>query len=77
MLETGYVVDRLYTVLIRKLSKVFLRTPVLKSLDFDLKKGEFAVVFGSNGAEKTTFLKLISALVAPTFTYDEPKEDFS
>lgn len=53
-------------VSIRNLSKVFGKTPVLKSLDFDLKKGEFTVVFGPNGAGKTTLLKLISTLIAPT-----------
>jgi len=53
-------------VSIRNLSKAFGKTSVLKALDFDLKKGEFAVVFGPNGAGKTTLLKLISTLLEPT-----------
>lgn len=37
-------------VSIRKLSKVFGKTPVLRALDLYIKKGEFAVIFGPNGA---------------------------
>ncbi len=55
-----------HAVSIRNLSKAFGKTPVLKALDFDLRKGEFAVVFGPNGAGKTTLLKLISTLMEPT-----------
>lgn len=53
-------------VSIRKLSKAYGKALILKNLDFDLKKGEFAVVFGSNGAGKTTFLKLIATLTEPS-----------
>lgn len=53
-------------VSIRKLSKVYGKAKILKNLDFDLKKGEFAVIFGPNGAGKTTLLKLIATLAEPS-----------
>lgn len=33
--------------------------PVLKNINFKMKKGEFAAIIGANGAGKTTFLKLL------------------
>lgn len=43
-----------------------LAAEVLKGVDLDLQKGEFAVVFGPSGCGKTTLLNIIGALDAPT-----------
>lgn len=38
----------------------------IKSISFDVKRGEFAAIIGSNGAGKSTVSKLISGLLKPT-----------
>jgi len=43
-----------------------LAAEVLKGVDLDLEKGEFAVIFGPSGCGKTTLLNIIGALDAPT-----------
>ena len=43
-----------------------LVTEVLKGVDLDLARGEFAVIFGSSGCGKTTLLNIIGALDTPT-----------
>ncbi len=43
-----------------------LVTEVLRGVDLDLQKGEFAVVFGPSGCGKTTLLNIVGALDAPT-----------
>lgn len=53
-------------VSLRKLSKTFGKSRVLKNIDLDLAEGQFTVVFGPNGAGKTTLLKLIATLLEPT-----------
>ncbi len=39
--------------------------PVLRNLDWELRKGEHWAVFGANGAGKTSFLKLLYGDLAP------------
>lgn len=39
---------------------------ILRSISFELRRGEFAGLIGSNGAGKTTLLKAILGLQAPT-----------
>ncbi|QJG66959.1 ABC transporter ATP-binding protein [Mycoplasma phocoenae] len=41
-------------------------TEVLKGIDFEIKRGEIAVLFGKSGSGKSTLLNLISALDRPT-----------
>lgn len=53
-------------VLLRKLSKTFGKSQVLKNIDLELAKGQFTVIFGPNGAGKTTLLKLIATLFEPS-----------
>lgn len=55
-----------YAVSLRKLSKTFGKTRVLKNIDLDLANGRFTVIFGHNGAGKTTLLKLIATLLEPS-----------
>ncbi|GGY06133.1 2-phenylethanol ABC transporter ATP-binding protein [Litchfieldella qijiaojingensis] len=47
---------------VRDLSFSYSGQPVLESVSFDLKAGEFAVLLGPNGAGKTTLFSLITRL---------------
>ncbi len=51
---------------VEKLTKVYGLLPALKSLDFGIAKGEFAVLLGPNGSGKSTLLRLMSGLSKPT-----------
>ena len=45
------------------LSKQFGSFTVLRSVSLDVKPGESLLIFGRNGAGKTTFLKIVAGLV--------------
>ncbi|MAW50361.1 MAG: ABC transporter [Flavobacteriaceae bacterium] len=47
---------------VKKLVKFYNKTPVIKGLDFTLKKGEIISFLGESGSGKTTFLKCLSGL---------------
>lgn len=47
-------------------SKVYGKNAVLDDFNFDIDKGEFLTVIGSSGSGKTTMLKMINGLLAPT-----------
>jgi multiple sugar transport system ATP-binding protein len=47
------------------LSKRFGRKTVLEDLAFDVRRGEFFVIYGPSGAGKTILLKIIAGLLAP------------
>ncbi|HSP57697.1 MAG TPA: ATP-binding cassette domain-containing protein [Halomonas sp.] len=49
---------------VRDLGFSYAGQPVLESLSFDLRAGEFAVLLGPNGAGKTTLFSLITRLYA-------------
>ena len=49
----------------KKINKYFGRLKVLSGINLKLKPGEFITIFGSNGAGKTTFLKIIVMLLKP------------
>jgi zinc transport system ATP-binding protein len=42
------------------------KTPVLKDVNFSIKKGEFVGLFGPNGGGKTTLLMLLLGFLKPT-----------
>jgi len=42
------------------------RVEVLKGINLDIKEGEIVCLLGSNGAGKSTFLKVISGLIVPS-----------
>ncbi|MCV6577273.1 MAG: sugar ABC transporter ATP-binding protein [Cohaesibacter sp.] len=50
----------------RKISKRFGNFEALKALDFTLQAGEVRAVIGSNGAGKTTMIKILTGAHAPT-----------
>lgn len=47
-------------------SKAYERDEILKDICLDVEKGEFLTVIGSSGSGKTTMLKMINGLLAPT-----------
>ncbi len=51
---------------VRELNHWFGDKQVLKDLNFDVKLGSICVIMGSSGGGKTTLLKVISGLLAPS-----------
>lgn len=50
---------------IRGLEKSFKQTRVLKSVDFEVRQGEVFALLGSNGAGKTTVIRILATLLRP------------
>ena len=50
----------------RGLSKHYGGVPVLRDVDFEVRRGEIHALLGANGAGKSTLSKLIAGLVHPT-----------
>jgi len=48
---------------VRDLRKSFKNTEVLKGINLDVKRGEIFALLGSNGAGKTTIIKILSTLL--------------
>ena len=40
--------------------------PVIKSIDWEIPKGEFHSLIGRSGCGKTTLLKIVAGLITPT-----------
>jgi ABC-2 type transport system ATP-binding protein len=49
----------------RGLRKSYRNTEVLKGVDFDVRRGEIFALLGSNGAGKTTIIKILATLLRP------------
>ena len=52
-------------IIVNDLSKTYANAPVLSRLNVEINWGELIVLFGSNGAGKTTFLRVLSTRVRP------------
>ena len=52
-------------ITVKDLSKTYANAPVLSRLSVEINWGELIVLFGSNGAGKTTFLRVLSTRVRP------------
>jgi len=50
---------------VKGLRKSFKDTEVLKGVDFEVRRGEIFALLGSNGAGKTTIVKILSTLLKP------------
>jgi heme exporter protein A len=63
-------------IVARKLGKRFGDKRVLRGVDLDVARGDFAVVTGPNGSGKTTLLRICAGLAVPTdgvLTVDAPR----
>lgn len=50
---------------VKGLQKFYKQLHVLKSVDFEVKKGSIFALLGSNGAGKTTIVKILTTLLKP------------
>ncbi|MBP0725969.1 ATP-binding cassette domain-containing protein [Bacillus sp. RG28] len=50
-------------VSVRELEKSYKNVPVLKGVNFEVKKGSVFALLGSNGAGKTTIIKILTTLL--------------
>ena len=50
---------------VRGLQKSFAGTPVLRGVDLDIERGSVFALLGSNGAGKTTMIRILSTLLRP------------
>jgi len=57
---------RLPSVHVVSLRKTYQRTVALQGIDFSVKKGEIFGLLGSNGAGKSTTIKILAGLLRPT-----------
>ncbi len=55
-----------YKVRVEHLTKYFGDLHVLDDISFNIRKGEFLCVVGPTGCGKTTFLNLLTRIIAPT-----------
>jgi ABC-type Fe3+/spermidine/putrescine transport system ATPase subunit len=51
---------------LRRRGQSFGSFVAVKKLDFEIKKGEFLAIMGSSGCGKTTTLRMLAGLEAPT-----------
>ncbi len=50
---------------VKGLQKSYKQLPVLKGVDFEVEKGSIFALLGSNGAGKTTIVKILTTLLKP------------
>ncbi len=50
------------TLLLKDITKSYLKTPVLQDINLNIKEGEFVVIVGASGCGKSTLLRTIAGL---------------
>jgi ABC-2 type transport system ATP-binding protein len=58
-------IQALPAIRVQGLEKSYKDLPVLRSVDFDVARGSIFALLGSNGAGKTTVVKILSTLLRP------------
>lgn len=56
----------MYAIETKKLTKVFKDKIAVNNIDLNIKKGEIFALLGTNGAGKTTMIKMLSTLILPS-----------
>ncbi|MDD6272947.1 MAG: ABC transporter ATP-binding protein [bacterium] len=56
----------MYAIETKKLTKVFKDKTAVNNIDLNIKKGEIFALLGTNGAGKTTMIKMLSTLILPS-----------
>ena len=56
----------MYSIEVSKLTKKFKDKVAVNEVDLKIKKGELFALLGTNGAGKTTIIKMMSGLILPT-----------
>lgn len=56
----------MYSIETKKLTKVFKNKIAVNNVDLKIKKGELFALLGTNGAGKTTMIKMLSTLIVPS-----------
>lgn len=60
---TAQTIDRGPAIRVRGLEKSYKKLSVLRGVDFDVERGSIFALLGSNGAGKTTAVKILSTLL--------------
>ncbi|WP_025158721.1 ABC transporter ATP-binding protein [Leifsonia aquatica] len=60
---TTSTLDRVPAIRVRGLEKSYKKLSVLRGVDFDVERGSIFALLGSNGAGKTTAIKILSTLL--------------
>lgn len=55
------------SITVSKLTKKFKEKVAVNEVDLEIKKGELFALLGTNGAGKTTMIKMLSGLILPTY----------
>lgn len=66
MKREGSPASKLPVIEVDNLCKHFGRRKILDGVNLRVLQGDFLTIFGSNGAGKTTFLKILSSLILPS-----------
>src|SRR5437764_11637723 len=65
---------------VRNLAKSFFANAVLRSINFDVRKGEVHALIGENGAGKSTLINIIAGILqrdSGTIIFDEKEVNFT
>lgn len=63
--ETRSIEDKDMAIQVRRLRKSYKELHVLKGVDFDVARGNIFALLGSNGAGKTTIVRILTTLLKP------------